>query len=515
MRARLEAWADYIGGVGLAFLAVSGLLFLLNQPRERSLVLLALGVIFMVLYVIARPQQVRETVTGRGVRYGSNALLLVVAFIGLIGLLNFLSGRYNGRYDLTANKSQSLSELTIKALQDLKEPVRVTAFYTTLRADPQSRQDAEDKLKEFARYSDKFTYRFLDPQAEPQIANDYKVQFDSTIVFERGTRRENALNTDEQTLTNTLLKVSQDKQPIVYFTTGHGEHGIDDSGEIGYSGIKAPLEAFNFKFDTINLRTLTSTLPSDITALVIAGPKQKFDPDEVTKVKDYLDKNGRVLLMADPQTDTGLDSVLKSWGLTLRNDAVFDSSSSVPGRPQLLVVQSYKGHVTTANLAGFSLFLPNSRSIVMDSTPPTGKNVSSLFSSSPNSWGETNFDSIKNQNPQLDVNVDVKGPLDLANAAEAFGGDRPARLLVIGNSSFLSNGTLRSVQGAVANGDFFVGIMNWLAGQENLIAIPPKPATSNPMILTADSGRFIFLSSFLMLPGAILLIGVLIWWRRR
>jgi gliding motility-associatede transport system auxiliary component len=514
MRERLEAWADYFGGVGLAFLAVSVLLFLLNQPRERSVVLLAISVVLLVLYVIARPQQVRETVTGRGVRYGSNALLLAIAFIGLIALLNFLSGRYNGRYDLTQNKSQSLSDLTIKALQDLKEPVRVTAFYTTLNADPQGRQDALDRLKEYSRYSDKFTYRFIDPQSDPQIANDYKVQFDATIVFERGTRRENALNSDEQTLTNTLLKVSQDKQSIVYFTTGHGEHGIDDTGENGYSGIKTPLEAFNFKFDSLNFQTITSTLPSDITALVIAGPKEKFTPDEAQRVKDYLDKNGRVLLLADPQTDTGLDSVLTSWGLALRNDVVFDSSSSISGRPQLLIIQAYKSHVTTQDLAGFALFLPNSRSLSTSGQPISGRTTTALFSSSANSWGETSFDSVKNQNAQFDSNADVKGPLDLAYAGEATG-TNPARLVVIGNSTFLTNGTFRVIQGQIANVQFAVGLMNWLAGQENLIAIPPKPPASNPMILTADSGRFVFLSSFVMLPGAILLIGALIWWRRR
>ncbi len=514
MRERLEAWADYVGGIGLAFLAVSGLLFLLDQPRERSLILLALGVIFLVLYVIARPQQVRETMTGRSVRYGSNTLLLAVAFIGLIALLNFLSGRYNARYDLTANQTQSLSELTVKVLQDLKEPVRATAFYTTLRADPQTRQDAEDKLKQYARYSDKFTYRFVDPQADPQIANDYKVAYDSTIVFERGTRRENALNADEQTLTNTLLKVSQDKQSVVYFTTGHGEHGIDDSGENGYSGIKTPLEAFNFKFDTLNFSTITSTLPVSMTAMVIAGPKQKFTAEEAQRVKDYLDNHGRVWLLADPQTDTGLDGVLKSWGLSLRNDAVFDTSSSIPGKPQLLVVQSYKGHVTTQDLTGFALFLPNARSLASDSAPPTGKSITALFSSSPNSWGETNFDSIKNQNPQFDPNVDAKGPLDLAYVGEATG-ENPARLVAIGSSTFLANGQLRLIQGQIANVQFAVGILNWLAGQENLIAIPPKPPASNPMIISADTGRFIFLSSFLMLPGSILVIGALIWWRRR
>ena len=513
MRERLQGWADYFGGMGLAFLAVSGILFLLGQPRERSLVLLVLGAILFALYTYARPQQVRETVTSRGARYGSNTLVISLALIGLIGLLNFMSGRYNGRYDLTANQSQSLSELTVQVLQGLKEPVKATAFYTTLRLTSQDLQTAQDRLKEYARYSEKFTYRFVDPQAEPQIANDYKVQFDATIVFERGSRRENALSTDEQTLTNTILKVSQDKQSIIYFTTGHGEHGIDDSSANGYSNIKAPLEAFNFKFDTLNLRTITATLPSDITALVIAGPKQKFEADEAKLVKDYLDKNGRVLLMVDPQTETGLDALLKEWGLVARNDVVIDPSASIQGRPLLLVVQSYKSHATTRDLAGFTLFFPNSRSLVADTPAPSGRSTNALFASSANSWGETNFESLKNQNPQFDANIDVKGPLDLAYAAEASG-QNPARVVVLGNSTFLTNGTLQGIQGTV-NQLFIAGLINWLGGQENLIAIPPKPTTSNPLLLSAESSQFVFLSSFLMLPGTVLLIGALIWWRRR
>ncbi len=512
MRERLQAGADYFGGIGLAFLATSGVLFLLGHPRERSLVLLVLGVLFLALYAYLRPQQLRQAVTSRGARYGSNVLILSVAFIGAIALLNFLSGRYNGRYDLTATKSQSLSELTIQVLQGLKEPVKATAFYSTLSVNPQDRQGAEDKLKEYARYSDKFTYRFVDPQAEPQIANDYKV-FEGTIVFERGTRREKALNSDEQTLTNTLVKLSQDKQPVVYFTTGHGEHAISDSSANGYTTIETQLEAFNFKFDTLNLRTVTSTLPSDITAIVIAGPKQKFEADEVKQVKDYLDKNGRVLLMVDPQSDTGLDSVLKEWGINLRNDVVIDPTGSIQGRPLLLIIQSYKGHTTTQDLVGFSLFMPNSRSLFADSSSALSRTSNALFASSANSWGETNLDSIKNQNPQFDPNVDIKGPLDLAFAAQATG-DSPARLVVIGNSTFITNGTLQSVQGT-ANALFVADVVNWLGGQENLIAIPPKPTSANPLVLSADSGRFVFLSSFLMLPGTILVIGALIWWRRR
>lgn len=515
MRQRLESWADYFGGVGLALLVVTGIFYLLRQPNERLYILAGLGVVFIAIYIYARPQQFRETVTSRGARYGSNALLVIVAFIGLIGMLNWLSGRYNSNYDVTANKSNSLSELTIKVLQDLKEPVKATAFYTTLRADPQGLSDAQDKLKAYARYSEKFTYRFVDPQAEPQIANDYKVQFDGTIVLERGTRKENALNSDEQTLTNALLKVSQDKQQVVYFTTGHGEHGIEDSGDNGISSLKSRLEAFNFKSDTVNLRVVTGTLPSDLVALVVAGPKQKFDPTEVQVLQNYLDKsNGRVFIMLDPQADNGLETLIKSWGVNVRNDVIFDPSLSITGRPQILVVNSYKNHPTTSDLAGYTMVLPGVRSLSADTPPPTGKSVSTLFSASGNSWGEVNFDSIKSQNPAFDANADTKGPVDLAYASEASGGDHPARLVVMGNSTFVSNGTLRSLQGTV-NDLFAVDVVSWLAGQENLIAIPPKPTASYPLLLNADQANFVFLSSFLFLPGVVLLIGAIIWWRRR
>ncbi len=511
MRERIQAWADPIAGIAIALLVAAGTLKLLNQPNERVVALVVLGVIGLVFYVFAKPAQVRQAIAGRGVRYGANALLLSLAVIGIVGGLNFLATRYHQRADLTANKSQSLSELTINVLKDLKQPVKATAFYSSLGG--QIPQDVEDRLKEYANQTDLFTYRFIDPQANPQIAQDYKVQFDGTIVLERGTRRENVLQTDEQGLTNAILKVSQDTQAAIYFTTGHGEHSPDDSSDNGYASIKAAMETENYKVEVLNLKTVTSTLPSDISALIIAGPRQKFDPEEVRHVKDYLDKNGRVLIMIDPQADAGLDEVLKAWGLNLRNDIVVDPKFGLRGLAQILVVSTYKSHTITQDLTGLNTLFPGARSLSADTPPPSGRFASALFATSDASWGETNFDSIKNQNPQFDSNADAKGPLDLAYAVESSG-DKPARLVVIGNSSFITAGTLRSVQGS-ANALLFGNALHWLAGQENLIAIPPKPPAQNSIFLTSEQLTFVAFSSVVMLPGAILLIGALVWWRRR
>jgi ABC-type uncharacterized transport system involved in gliding motility auxiliary subunit len=520
MRQKLYEWADYFAALAFALWVAAGILFLLkNQPNDRLIVLAAVGLVFFLMFLYFKFGLVREAVTSRTARYGSNALVMSLAFIAVIGVLNFLGARYHIRTDVTANKQFTLSDKTTQVLQGLKEPIQAIAFYTG--DNPQGQQEAGDRLREYSRITDKLTYRFVDPLAEPQVANEYKVQFDGTVVFERGKRRENVFGADEQSFTNAVLKVSQDQQPAIYFTTGHGEHSPDDSGAEGYNLMKTAMEAENYKVALIDLKTLTNTLPSDITALIIAGPKQPFDPAEVKYIKDYLDQSGRVLIMVDPQVESGLDGLLKEWGLAFRNDVVIDPKLGFFGQAQVPVVNTYKSHEVTKDLAGQSSFFQGARSIQALTSAQSSRSPTALFSTSDMSWGETDLASVKAQNTKQD-DKDTKGPLDLAYAVQNVG-DKPARLVVIGNSNFVMNGILNArinvggqqqrVQSG--NGLLFGNMLHWLAGQESLIAIPPKAQDSRPVILTAEQTAFVFWSSFLLIPLAILIIGALVWWRRR
>jgi ABC-type uncharacterized transport system involved in gliding motility auxiliary subunit len=61
----------------------------------------------------------------------------------------------------------------------------------------------------------------------------------------------------------------------------------------------------------------------------------------------------------------------------------------------------------------------------------------------------------------------------------------------------------------------FGNSLHWLSGQENLIAIPAKQQDTHPIFLTSEQSSFVFWSSFLFIPAAILIVGILVWWRRR
>jgi ABC-type uncharacterized transport system involved in gliding motility auxiliary subunit len=86
-----------------------------------------------------------------------------------------------------------------------------------------------------------------------------------------------------------------------------------------------------------------------------------------------------------------------------------------------------------------------------------------------------------------------------------------ARLAVIGDSDFVSNGML----GFQGNRDFFLNAANWLALQENLIAIRPKAPDDRRITVTEDQHSRIRMISLFLIPGLLFAAGVRTWWRRR
>jgi len=519
MRERLVQWADYFAAAGLALWVAAGVLLIRGgAPTQLLIGLLVAGVLLIGIFVYAKFALVKAVVTSRSARYGSNSLFVSVLFIFIVGILAFLSGRYVYRYDTTANQSFTLSSMTTQVMQGLNQPINAILFFT-----PQSgaqQRDAEERMKLYKSLNpDKFNYKFVDPDAENQMAFDYNVQVDGTIVFERGNRRENVFQADEQSLTNAIFKVSQDTQPTVYFTTGHGERGIDDTGDSGFSSLKDGLANLNYKLQLLDLKTVTETLPADITALVIAGPVAPFDPKEVQKVQDYIANNGHAIILLDPGMQTGLDALLASYGVTVRNDLVYDPRFGLFGRAQIPVINTFATHAVTQKLNGQSLVFPGARSLTT-AAAVISYTVTPLFATSDASWGETDFDSIKSQTAKYDAGKDTQGPLTLGYAIEGQGAN-PARLVVIGNSAALVNANLRPVttstgqQVQFSNGGLFLNSLRWFTGQENLISIPNKSATPSQVTLTGDQSNFVFISSVFLLPALILLIGAVVWWRRR
>jgi ABC-type uncharacterized transport system involved in gliding motility auxiliary subunit len=359
------------------------------------------------------------------------------------------------------------------------------------------------------------------------------VQAYGTVVFEYKGRTERVTGDSEQDLTNAIIKVVTGQQKKVYFVQGHGEKDPANSERTGYNGIAQALQRDNFGFDKLVLAQ-AGDVPADASVVVVAGPRIDLYPQEIVAIRKYLDKGGKMLLMIDPpdKSDSppfaGLQSLVTEWGFQVGNNIVVDAS----GMGQLIgadasvpVAANYPQHPITERF-NFLTAYPLARSV---SPIPGGTSLrtpQTFIETSPRSWAETDIDKfLKTGEVELDEKKgDKKGPVSIGAAVSAVAANAPApaagdadqrkpetRVVVVGDSDFAANYAL-NIQG---NKDLFLNTINWLAQQENLIAIRPKEPNDRRLTLTADQTRRIFWLAILIIPGIIFGTGVYTWWRRR
>jgi ABC-type uncharacterized transport system involved in gliding motility auxiliary subunit len=275
--------------------------------------------------------------------------------------------------------------------------------------------------------------------------------------------------------------------------------------------------------------------------VVIAGPSTDFLPPEIDALERYVAKGGKVMILLDPPEAANpipmpvLVSFLSEWGMTVGNDVVLDASgigqligtdASVP-----VAAPPYPPHAITERFGVMTAF-PLARSVSPVEGGAGGRTAQAFVQTSSNSWAETDLKGIA-AGGQVEFNADQgdkQGPVVLAAAVSAPATEAPtplptntspdapldapkpeSRVVAIGDSDFATN----SVLGIQGNRDLFLNALNWVAQNENLIAIRPREAADRRITLTADQHQRVMLISLLIVPGLVFATGAYTWWRRR
>jgi ABC-type uncharacterized transport system involved in gliding motility auxiliary subunit len=501
-------------GLYVAILAalVSGGLYIVqrsfNLPLQISLALIVVG---LAAYALMDPHHLRELLTGRQARYSSNAVVLTIAFIGIVIVINYLAYKNPVRWDLTEDKQHTLSKETLETLNSLKEPVKVEAYFSSRM----SNQTAQDLLDSFQYNSNgNLSYEFVDPEEDPVRAQSAQVTRDGTIVLTQADRSEQITFTEEQELTSALIRLSNPGTRAVYFLIGHGEYNPDDAGDQSFSQAKAALSAKNYTVATLNLLA-TRTIPGDALALIVAGADKPISQEEIDLIKAYLEAGGSLVYLAEPplvtqfgdSPDPFLPYLADNWGIELGNDMVIDLNYDPPS---VAVSATYNDHPITAKMGNLAVVMPSSRSMTVVSSENTALSSTILVLTASNSWAEKDNESLRSNTVSFDESTDTPGPVTLAVAVENM--TTGGRAVIIGDSDFASTSNFAQY----GNGDFLINSIDWAAGQENLISLTPKASTQRVLIMRSQSTLgLILLSSIFLLPGAVIIGGIIVWIRRK
>jgi ABC-type uncharacterized transport system involved in gliding motility auxiliary subunit len=459
----------------------------------------------------------------------SSTALGFVAFLGILAFVALIGQRHPMRLDLTESKRYSISEQSQKIVKALNDEINIKAFYQ--EADP-NRDQTRELLETYRYHSKKINYELIDPDREPSLAKHYKIRTYGTLVLEGFGKSQTIATADEESITNAILKLSQEEQGVVYFLTGHGDRDISNLDNKGYSAAKAAIEKENFRVKTLNL-LVAPHIPSDAALVVVADPKKPLLATELEALRQYIEREGSLMLLLEPFSDAGLVDFLKSYGITISSDIIVDTMSRVFGASYLIpVITDYSYHKITD---GFNVacFFPTARSIHSVEEIPSVIDMTELASTSPYSWSETEFKFGQPEPPKFDQAKDRKGPINVAAVASISNkskGDRQkgseqsdgkttetvdtggqAQILVFGDSDFASNSYF-NLQG---NSDFFLNSINFLAQQENLITVERPKTSGTPLTLSRSQSQLLFWLGLLLMPAVVLVSGLTIFRLRR
>ena len=445
-------------------------------------------------------------------------LVFTVLFLGVIGLLGWLSTRYYAQSDWTAGGRHTLSPASAKVLDLFKGPVKITAY---AREEKAVRERIVDQVDRFQRHKADLTLDFVNPDIQPDQAREQGIAEKGEMRVEFQGRSEEIMEPSESAITNALQRLAHTKEQHIIFLEGHGErspkgqanHDLGQFGEeLGRKGITISL---------INL-AVTPDIPDNTDVLVLDGPRLNLLPGEVTKIQDYVKRGGNLWWMAEPGDLHGLAPLAQQLGLKFLPGTVVDASTQLIGidDPTFALVAEYPPHPITQGFTAMSLF---PTAAALEKAGESGFERTPFLSTVRRSWTETGpiQDKIKFEAEK----GEHEGPLQIGYALtkekqmpKPEAGKMPEeappagqRIVVIGDGDFLANAYL----GNGGNLNLGLNIIHWLSQNEQFINVPAKTAADKSLVLSNIASVFIAAAFLFLLPLALFGTGAYIWFKRR
>ena len=345
------AWlSPALATVGVASL-VLGLILLIffKDLRLYSYIIIGLGGGLALVSMIFSFDAVSRAVIGRRGRYGTNTTIMVAAFIGIVAVVNFLAFENSARGDVTAIKQFSLApgtEQILKGLEEQDERIQAKAFFgPATQQDAALQAEVRELLDEFELRTDRFSYEFVDPDLEPLTASEYGIdpitQY-GNVVFESMVAEKRQLIAPappflEQGFVTGLLIVTGRDQKRIYFVTGHGEKDILASSPEGFNFALSGVAGENYATETLDLsldqgeRLKADRDNDEVNMLVVAGPTEDLEEDEIGILDDYLRSGGNALFLLEPNSPQSFRDFLARWGVIVEEGHIVDQARRLAG----------------------------------------------------------------------------------------------------------------------------------------------------------------------------------------
>ncbi len=558
-RAQVASWAGVMGALALV---MAGLIALLQgQISGWVLLCVILGAGGIGLWMWGAPGEFQAWIAGRQTRYGTTSVLVTILFIGLIAYAYVLVDRANITADLTSVQRYTLNSPTLETIDQLRARgyrVRIIGFFSSTKLREQ--ESADLLLRQYdAEGGSTVEIMYIDPDERPDLAAHYNYQpgLDGRLVLAvlgtDGTPRQREIVQDDGTvalqvvtlllgeanerdITTGLKTVASAGEFTIYFTTGHGERDLSQIDDTGISRLFVSLDGEGIAAYPLTLADVPA-VPDDANAVLIVGAWDSFTEDEVQKLAAYMERGGRLGIFADPplveaaiigregntflqEGDPLSQYIWNEFGIRARDALVIETNAElVNGSQWIPIINSIAPHTIMQDVRDRPIYMRYVRPIELVSEPDVRQNRyvrEPLLYTSVESFAETDLVAFLNSQVGYDPQVDIPGPLLVGVTARRqleFQEEVQPRLIIIGDSDVLKNEYVKQIPGNVF---LWTDIVDWLTGFSQAITFAPvSDPTLLKLVVTSQERNTIAVITMIILPGVVLLAGMVVWWYRR
>jgi ABC-2 type transport system permease protein len=499
--------------------------------------------------------------------------VIVVSALGI----GYISSRpaLVGYYDATANQTRTLSVNAQRIVKELEEPLEVTVYNNLLgrfsyyglpefrnndlsRWEPYTRFKSDISFKYVNYYDsvfdDKWFYKQYPGKTLKEMADMNAKNFNLNVAMFK-TPEEIHKMIDLRPESNryvaqlkykgrtTFLRVFDDQQifpgetevsaafkrlllaklPKIAFLTGDLERNINKIGEREYKAMTTQASfryaLVNQGFDVDTLSLETQEIPANISTLVIADPKTVLSAATLSKIRQYIDQGGNLLIAGEPGKQSLLNPLLEQLGVQLTDGVIVQPSKELS--PELVLTE------LTATAAGFSkpaaksfrdsikISMPGATGLTY--TPEGAFQVKTLLTSDGQlSWlkkGKLVVDSADIVYSAASGDEKKSAPTAVSLTRKVNGKEQ--RIVVTGDADFLSNAELSRYNVKVANFVFNTALFSWLSYGEFPIDTSRPDAKDNRVKVTSDQVDLLKILFIWILPGLLLIFGTILLIRRK
>lgn len=474
------------------------------------------------------------------------ALLILILVAAFLAINLFVQSKDLPEIDVTANKIYSISDASKEAIKKINQDVKIYVYGYD------EDNTLVDFVKKYTKLNDHITYEILTEESNLAKVQEFDLSSGYQIIVLETADSSKIIDTSyefysydyetgqevdltEQTLTNSLLAITAENKPKIYFTTGHQEYDL--STELGV--LSTYLGNESYEATTLNLLS-AGAVPEDCNLLAIMAPFKDFMDTEVTAVLDYINKGGDLIITSDvgnlSENYPNLTKIYDAYGVVMENKGYIyetDNEKTASNYPNIFMpeisstnditsdIYSEKGQIWLV-LSGRLTFKSDDELKALGVTKEDLLTSSdkALFVKDLNSSAE---DAAKNAETGKCVIASLMTKT-ITPAVEASEGVEAkdaveSKLMIMANTSFIVDAKVEQLDSSYPlsylgnNKDFMLNTVSELTARENTLKIRKDMSTSTYQPTEQQHG--IVLIIIFAVPSLIILMGVIVWQVRR